>query len=174
MKAVLLFAVLCACQREERNFQANKSAPQMMEPSTKLIAGEPPLGGDPLDRAMPGYKETAYNVSEGRTLYLMFNCVGCHANGGGAIGPAFIDTHWIYGSAPYEVASSILSGRPHGMPSYRGKLVRTQLYQLVAFVRSLGGLVRGDAPGARNDDLQGPPINNLDEHGLPPLPKERP
>jgi cytochrome c oxidase cbb3-type subunit III len=174
MKRALLLLALCACEREERNFHASTSVPQMMEPSTKFIAGEPPLGGEALDPAMPEYKETAYDVSEGRTLYAMFNCVGCHANGGGAIGPALIDKKWIYGSAPYEVASSILSGRPHGMPSYRGKLVRTQLYQLVAFVRSLGGMVRGDAPGARNDDMQLPPINNLDEKGLPPLPKERP
>src|SRR4051794_39672595 len=166
----LLFTLAClcapACEREDRDFHDTTAVPQSMEPSTKLIAGEPPLGGEALDPTMPEYKETAYAISEGKTLYLMFNCVGCHANGGGAIGPALIDNKWIYGSSPYEVASSILSGRPHGMPSYRGKLVRSQLYELVAFVRSLGSLVRGDAPGARNDDIQMPPIQNLDEHDL--------
>ena len=39
-------------------------------------------------------------IAEGQRLYNAFNCVGCHAHGGGAIGPALMDDLWIHGSDP--------------------------------------------------------------------------
>jgi cytochrome c oxidase cbb3-type subunit 3 len=170
--------LLAACERERRDFPDTPLPPVTLVPEnpfarpSMLYAGEQPMVGKEFDPALPGYRETAYAVSEGQTLYNMFNCVGCHAKGGGAMGPAFIDKTWLYGSTPRDIATSIIAGRPNGMPSFRGKLVPAQLYALVAYIRSLGGLVRGDAIGARDEHLQTLPPMDLDEHGLPVRPKE--
>ena len=177
MRSVLPFvALLAACQREERAFSVAGASdkPLTAENATSFYAGEQPITAQVIDPAMPGYKETSYNISEGANLYMQFNCVGCHANGGGAIGPALIDNRWIYGSAPHEIAQTIVGGRPNGMPSFRGKLTTGQLYQLVNSGRTLGERVPGDAPPARLDDMPSIPKRNLDDNGWPFWPKERP
>jgi cytochrome c oxidase cbb3-type subunit 3 len=112
------------------------------------------------------YVETAYDVSEGRTLYRAFNCVGCHANGGGGMGPALMDSEWAYGSSPDDIEQSIVEGRPRGMPAYRDRITPRQLQQIVAYVRSLGGFVRGDMLSPRSDHAQTTPPPNL-EGGWP-------
>ena len=174
MRLAIALVLVAACEREERELRPPEhvlTAPAMVS----TYAGEArPLPGIPLDPAMPDYEETAYDVAEGKLLFRAFNCVGCHAAGGGAIGPALIDREWAYGSRPHDVATSIIAGRPRGMPSFRGKLTRQQLYQLVAFVRTLGGLVRGDASAGRDDHMHKVPVPNLDDHGVPTLPKEEP
>lgn len=174
MRIAVALLVIAACDREERELRG----PERMLAAPANVSTYPgearPLPGAPLDPAMPDYEETAYDVAEGKLLYRAFNCVGCHAAGGGAIGPALIDHEWFYGSRPYDVATSIIAGRPRGMPAFRGKLVRQQLYQLVAYVRSLGGMVRGDAAAGRDDHLQKFHAPNLDEHGIPTRPKEEP
>ena len=45
----------------------------------------------PAPPAASRYEETGYDASEGKRLYASFNCKGCHANGGGSIGPALMD-----------------------------------------------------------------------------------
>jgi cytochrome c oxidase cbb3-type subunit 3 len=81
------------------------------------------------------------------------NCSGCHANGGGAMGPALMDDEWIYGSTPNQIFSSIAEGRPNGMPSWKGRLTDTQIWQLVAYVRSLSGLTPKSARPNRGDNM---------------------
>ena len=99
-------------------------------------------------------------MSEGKRLYENFNCVGCHAHGGGGMGPALMDAKWLYGSAPEQVFATIVEGRPNGMPSFRGKIVDYQLWQIVAYVRSMSGLANKSAAPGRNDDLKGKPPEN--------------
>jgi cytochrome c oxidase cbb3-type subunit 3 len=173
--AAILVAML-ACERERRTFTdpGPSARPASAAPTSSLVPGEAPMAGAPLDPALPGYAETAQAVSEGKQLYAWFNCVGCHAHGGGAIGPALMDDRWIYGSAPSEVATSIIAGRPMGMPSYRGKIAPAQLTQLVAYVRSLGGLVRGDAVPARDEHIQLTPAATLQHLAIPRPGQERP
>ncbi|HET7234261.1 MAG TPA: c-type cytochrome [Longimicrobium sp.] len=100
------------------------------------------------------YSENAYAVSEGKRLFRQFNCSGCHGQGGGAIGPALMDGAWIYGSAPDRIYASIVEGRPNGMPSFRGRISNTQLWQLVAYVRSMSGLTPRDTWSPRSDHMQ--------------------
>jgi cytochrome c oxidase cbb3-type subunit 3 len=176
--ALLAAVVAVACTREKRTFPDESVPPVTLAPDnpfarpSTLYAGEQPMVGAAFDPAMAGYVENAYQISQGQTLYLMFNCVGCHAKGGGGMGPALIDKTWTYGSTPRAIAISIVAGRPNGMPSFRGKLVPQQLHALVAYVRSLGGFVRGDAIPARDEHMQAAPLPNLDERGLPIVPKE--
>ena len=58
-------------------------------------------------------------IAAGRQLFMAYNCVGCHFNGGGGIGPPLMDSKWIYGSSMENIASTIREGRPNGMPSFR-------------------------------------------------------
>ena len=51
------------------------------------------------------YEESAYAVAEGQKLYEAYNCVGCHAHGGGGIGPPLMDRNWIYGSEPGKLVT---------------------------------------------------------------------
>ncbi|MFN2532577.1 MAG: cytochrome c, partial [Pyrinomonadaceae bacterium] len=93
-------------------------------------------------------EEQAYSVSEGKLLFTQYNCVGCHFNGGGGIGPPLMDEKWIYGSQPANVYATIVEGRPNGMPSFKDKVTPQQVWQLVSYVRSLSGLTpKGARPG---------------------------
>ena len=102
----------------------------------------------------PHYEVNAYSLSEGKRLFGWYNCNGCHANGGGGIGPALMDNVWIYGGEPENIYATIVQGRPNGMPSFGGHIPDEQVWQLVAYVRSMSGLVPQDAATSRNDALQ--------------------
>lgn len=118
-------------------------------------------------------ESNAFALSQGKRLYSSFNCVGCHSNGGGDIGPAFLDDKWIYGARPADILSSILDGRPNGMPAFRGRINQTQAEQLTAYVRSLNGQAREDAATSRSDHLKGTlPENSSDRET--PKPDNRP
>jgi cytochrome c oxidase cbb3-type subunit 3 len=79
-------------------------------------------------------------LAEGKRLYNQYNCSGCHANGGGAIGPALMDDEWIYGSSSSNIYWTIIEGRPQGMPAFGGRVPEQQVWQIAAYVRSLSGL----------------------------------
>jgi cytochrome c oxidase cbb3-type subunit 3 len=105
-------------------------------------------------------QENAYAMSEGKRLFSAYNCTGCHAHGGGGIGPALMDAKWIYGSAPQNVYATIVEGRPNGMPSFRGKIPDFQVAQLVAYVRSMSGIAGGVWAPGRDDNMQVKPGEN--------------
>jgi cytochrome c oxidase cbb3-type subunit 3 len=79
-------------------------------------------------------------IGEGKVLYSQFNCSGCHAGGGGAIGPPLMDDEWVYGSSAGNIFWTIMEGRPQGMPSFGGKVAEEQAWKIAAYVRSLSGL----------------------------------
>jgi cytochrome c oxidase cbb3-type subunit 3 len=54
------------------------------------------------------------------------------------MGPAFADGRWHFGGTPGEVYESIAQGRPSGMPAWGGRIPDSQIWALVAYVRSLG------------------------------------
>lgn len=85
-------------------------------------------------------------LAEGKRLYNHFNCSGCHAAGGGAIGPAFLDDEWIYGKGSSNIFWTIVEGRPQGMPAFGGRIPERQVWQIVAYVRSLSGLHKDEEP----------------------------
>jgi cytochrome c oxidase cbb3-type subunit III len=110
------------------------------------------------------YENNAYAMSEGKRLFKQMNCVGCHAHGGGAIGPALMDDKWIYGSQPDQIFSTIVEGRPNGMPAFHDKLPDYQVWQIAAYVRSMSGLANSDAAPGRDDDMNvGNPENSKDK-----------
>ena len=105
------------------------------------------------------YNATAYDISEGKRLFDWFNCSGCHADGGGGIGPPLIKEHWIYGGEPANLFDTIVKGRPNGMPSWGGRIPEYQVWQIVAYVRSMNGLQPTSATSTRPDTLESNPHN---------------
>jgi cytochrome c oxidase cbb3-type subunit 3 len=64
-----------------------------------------------------------------------------------------MDDQWIYGSDPSQIFTTIMEGRPNGMPSWKGKLSNQQVWQLVAYVRLLSGLEGTSVSSAREDHM---------------------
>jgi cytochrome c oxidase cbb3-type subunit III len=158
---MLLSVLLLACEREQRRFR--DAPPGATESNVQQSSLQP--GAPQPTPVTPGpYAENAYAVSEGQRLYEWFNCVGCHAHGGGDIGPPLLDATWIYGSSPENIYQTIVEGRPNGMPSFRHKLTTQQVWQLVAYVRSLSGQLRKDVAPGRPDDMHvKPPAQSKSE-----------
>jgi cytochrome c oxidase cbb3-type subunit 3 len=141
---------LVACEREERRYH---DIPQQsaVTSSVRLTTLQPGMPQPPVDIENP-YQGNAWALGEGKRLFSFYNCNGCHANGGGGIGPALSDDEWIYGFRPAQIFATIVQGRPNGMPAYAGRIPDQQVWQLVAYVHSLSGLVPKDSAPGRNDD----------------------
>jgi cytochrome c oxidase cbb3-type subunit 3 len=74
----------------------------------------------------------------GSQLYHSYNCIDCHGmDGSGAMGPSFADGRWRFGGSPSQVFESIYQGRPEGMPAWGGRISDSDVWRLVAYVRSL-------------------------------------
>jgi cytochrome c oxidase cbb3-type subunit 3 len=151
--AALLTVLLAvpACEREQRRF--TEASPASGIPQTLKMGDLQPGGPSPDAATQSAYDENAWAISEGKRYYEWFNCVGCHAHGGGGMGPPLMDSRWIYGSEPENVFATIMQGRPNGMPSFRGRIPRQQAWQITAYVRSLAGLTPSDARSQRDDNL---------------------
>lgn len=162
----LLCCVLYAagCEREERSFRGDPPGetpfpavrnsgiqPGVMMADASLRTDEVRT----MSSSSPGlYQENRWAVAQGQIYYTEFNCAGCHApGGGGGMGPPLSDGEWIYGSEPDNVFATIVEGRPNGMPSFGGRITTNQLWQLVAYVRALGGLTPLDTWPGRGDHM---------------------
>lgn len=177
--SLVALVALCAlgCERERRPLTeiAPLAAPALGRPHSGLT-----VGGDAPDGRLPRntrtttsalYDRSAWAINEGHHLYTAFNCNGCHGQGGGGEGPPLMDRRWRYGSEPGNLFASIIEGRPNGMPSYRGKLTEMQTWQLVSYVRALGGIVDLDAQPGRADSLSGHPPELILKHRRPRPPR---
>jgi cytochrome c oxidase cbb3-type subunit 3 len=149
--AAALAVLLLGCDREHRRFREQPPGVPAESPvsMSELQPGVPTADVSLLN----AYEENAWAVGEGKRLYTQFNCVGCHAQGGGAIGPPLMDAEWIYGSAPENVYATIVQGRPNGMPAFGGKIGASEVWKLVAYVRSMSGLVPKDVAPGRSDAM---------------------
>jgi cytochrome c oxidase cbb3-type subunit III len=159
---LVLAVAVGGCQREQRRF--TEVAPSSGRPD-RLHAS----GFEPGDRRVPAdvrnpYAGNAWATAEGKTLFSRLNCVGCHANGGGGMGPPLMDTTWTYGARPIDIYASIVEGRADGMPAFGGKLTDGQVWQLVAYVQSLSGQLRRDVRPGRGDTMM---VRPSEQSGLP-------
>jgi cytochrome c oxidase cbb3-type subunit 3 len=154
-RALLILSILtvAACRREQREL---RHAPEASERAGGIVR---------LSELQPGQawpeitvrnvsEEKAYDISEGKRLFIAYNCVGCHSHGGGGIGPPLMDADWIYGSHPENIHDTIVEGRPNGMPSFGGKIPDYQVWEIAAYVRSLSGLTPKLAAASRDDHMQ--------------------
>jgi cytochrome c oxidase cbb3-type subunit 3 len=145
-------AALAGCKREERQYRAMPAA-AALDKTIRLSSIKP---GQPDEATKPTRnekEESTYAVAQGQRFFRSYNCNGCHANGGGGMGPPLMDNRWIYGSDPANVVATILQGRPNGMPSFRGMIPEDQVWQLAAYVRSMSGLLPKDVSPSRQDHM---------------------
>jgi len=133
MSELSLFAA--GCQREVRPFQ------ELAVASARTQNQSP-------------FQKNAYGTAEGKRLFDQYNCSGCHAHGGGGMGPALMDDKWIYGSEPANIFESIVEGRPNGMPAWRNKIPDQQVWELVAYVQSMIGQESIDVLPSRSDHMR--------------------
>jgi mono/diheme cytochrome c family protein len=78
-------------------------------------------------------------VVTGRQLFTGMNCSGCHSGyAGGGMGPNLRDSVWIYGSTDADLYATIAEGRPNGMPAWGERLPKQQIWQIIAYLRTLG------------------------------------
>jgi cytochrome c oxidase cbb3-type subunit III len=170
MRRQLLFGglLLClaGCQREERLFHPASSSASTVE-AVQVSGLNPGPGPAPPVSVPKTYQESAYAVSEGQRLYEQYNCVGCHAHGGGGMGPALMDDVWIYGSEPANIFATITQGRPNGMPSFRNRIPEYQVWEIAAYVRSLSGLLPKDVAPNRTDEMDVKPAESSTPHQAP-------
>ena len=154
-------AFIIACERERREFRQPTAAVAAgdtgVEQSPLHPGGQPPLAPgqtqSAANSAQGPFEFNAYAVSEGQKLYESFNCVGCHFHGGGGIGPPLMDANWVYGGQPQNIHDTILEGRPNGMPSFRGRIPDYQVWEIVAYVRSMSGQLPPTVAPARSDQM---------------------
>jgi cytochrome c oxidase cbb3-type subunit 3 len=95
------------------------------------VTSQPPLPQNPL-------AGNAVAMTEGRRLFVQFNCSGCHGgHAGGGMGPSLRDAVWIYGGDDAHIYASIAQGRANGMPTWGAKIPEQEIWQLVAYIKSL-------------------------------------
>jgi cytochrome c oxidase cbb3-type subunit III len=152
---IVIAAVLIpvGCKREERSLRDEPAQRGLFAAAREgeIIPGGkiPSIGIKSPDEG------NAAAISQGQQLFEWYNCAGCHGvHGGGGIGPPLTSQRLIYGSAPENIFDTIIKGRPRGMPSWGGRIPESQVWQLVAFVRSLSGKEPLNATAARSDHLE--------------------
>lgn len=144
--AGVLLAFDSGCQRSKRTLL--ETAPM------NTSSGSRESGASNRPTRNP-YEDNAYAMTEGQRLYDWYNCTGCHARGGGGIGPPLMAEVFRYGKDPANIYTSIVDGRSNGMPAWRGKMPEYQVWQIVTYVQTLGA-DRGIAapPGPRQEHMQ--------------------
>jgi cytochrome c oxidase cbb3-type subunit 3 len=143
--------LVSGCEREARPF---RSLPASSAPAVGTTGGTLHAGGPlPPDPGESPYRRNAWGISEGKRLYAAYNCSGCHAQGGGGIGPPLMDDEWIYGFEPADIFRTIVDGRANGMPSFRGRVSENQVWQLVSYVASMSGQTPTEAAPGRSDHM---------------------
>jgi cytochrome c oxidase cbb3-type subunit 3 len=134
---ILLAALMTAvgatgCQQQQQNVAA-AALPASFVP----IGPTPGFEKPPQVQSNP-YANDSFAMTQGRKLFLWYNCAGCHGgHGGGGMGPSLRDQTWIYGSTDANVFDSIAQGRGKGMPAWGLKVPEQQIWQLVAYIKSM-------------------------------------
>jgi cytochrome c oxidase cbb3-type subunit 3 len=140
--------LLVGCDRETRDYRGKPL------PETASFANDP---------RGAAYEGSAFQIAQGQRLFAWMNCSGCHAHGGGGMGPPLMDDEWRYGGSMEQIVTTILFGRRGGMPAFQGRITEQQAWQLAAFVRAMSAQPRQDALPARADELRNTEPMTLDE-----------
>lgn len=131
--AMVLCAVILASCADPSADTAVTGAPPAVNVPVGPLPG--PIGATPQDNN-PFHDAVA--KEDGRKLFVHFNCSGCHGgHGGGGMGPSLRDPVWLYGSSDAHVFESIAQGRGQGMPSWASMIPEEQIWQLVAYIKSM-------------------------------------
>lgn len=151
--AFLLGAI--GCQNKPASVAAGSSAPvpanvgPVPGPPAEFHARTNPLAGDPVA------------LQDGRRLFDWYNCSGCHGgHAGGGMGPSLRDPVWLYGNRDDQIFDSIAEGRSKGMPAWGSKIPEHQIWELVAYIKSMRTPQEPDPPVEPADEQVPNPENN--------------
>ncbi|HJT16137.1 MAG TPA: c-type cytochrome [Thermoanaerobaculia bacterium] len=127
-------ALVAGCQDHGGTIAADSGQPPLRNPVGPVPGPDVAL---PLPRNP--YANNAVAINNGRQWFKRYNCAGCHGgHGGGGMGPSLRDPDWIYGSSEPDIFADIAEGRAHGMPAWGTKLPADQVWELVAYIKSMG------------------------------------
>lgn len=139
---------------------ANAAPPPLPLPRGAAAVPEGPYPGIAIS-AIEANTSNPYNgdtsaVERGRQLFVGMNCSGCHGfeAKAGLMAPNLVDNYWRYGGSDADVFNSIYEGRARGMPAWGAVLSTNQIWELVSYVRSLGGMTGPRVPGALDENAQ--------------------
>jgi cytochrome c oxidase cbb3-type subunit 3 len=131
--AITALIAALACGRTPPSGGATAAPPPMMT-AVGPIPGPPT---EPSSVANP-YGDNRTATTEGRQLFVRFNCSGCHGGrAGGGMGPSLRDGDWLFGNRDEQLFSSIAEGRAHGMPSWQPRMTADQIWKLVTYIKAL-------------------------------------
>jgi len=130
------------------NMQPIEVAAQGANPPLGVNVG--PIPGPPqpavAQRVNP-YAQDKIAVTEGRRLFLWYNCYGCHGGrAGGGMGPSLRDPVWLFGDSDAQIFNSIAQGRSEGMPAWGTRIPEDQIWKLVAYIKTLNTPAEPDPP----------------------------
>jgi cytochrome c oxidase cbb3-type subunit III len=100
-----------------------------------------PVPGGVIDMNYPvnPYANDPVALADGRRLFDWYNCSGCHGgHAGGGMGPSLRDPVWLYGNRDDQIFDTIAHGRSKGMPAWGSKIPQNQIWELVAYIKSMG------------------------------------
>ncbi len=146
-RILLAIFILAAVSSISCRTQPAEAADTGSSPAVNIPVGPIPGPGPQPPAIANPYEGNAVAMTEGRQLFLNYNCYGCHGgHAGGGMGPSLRDETWIYGSSPAHVFDSIAQGRGQGMPAWGTKIPQDQIWKLVAYIRTLNTPNEVDPP----------------------------
>jgi cytochrome c oxidase cbb3-type subunit 3 len=157
---ILTAALLLACAAGCRTSNANSVAAN--GPSiTQNPVGPVPGGTQDVSYSTDPYLKDPVALQDGRRLFDWYNCSGCHGgHAGGGMGPSLRDPVWLYGNRDDQIFDSIAKGRGKGMPAWGSKIPQQQIWELVAYIKSMGTPIEPDPPTVpANEQLPNPQHN---------------
>jgi cytochrome c oxidase cbb3-type subunit 3 len=140
--AISLLAFSTGCNQQSTRAAASSALPAMGIPVG-------PIPGPKQAENLPKnpYSGDRVAITEGRRLFVWYNCSGCHGgHGGGGMGPTLRDPVWRYGSSDAHIFASIAEGRAEGMPAWGTKVPEEQIWKLVAYIKSMRSPQEADPP----------------------------
>ena len=76
------------------------------------------------------------------------------------MGPSLRDADWLYGNRPDQIYNTISQGRSKGMPAWGTKIPEQQIWELVAYIKSMGTPEEPDPPIEPTEEEVPNPDNN--------------
>lgn len=171
ISAVAVLIVAAGCHtRQETSVAAGAASisNSAVGGQTVIASAVGPIPGAPENvhyRVNP-YGTDPVAIQDGRRLFNWYNCSGCHGgHAGGGMGPSLRDPTWLYGDRDDQIFDSIAQGRSKGMPAWGSKIPQAQIWELVAYIKSMGTPLEADPPiEPSHEEVENPQNNTV--HGV--------
>lgn len=151
--AVLLSGFIVTSVTGCRKASTSTSVANGAQATIASVTGPIPGGVQMVHYRTNPYSTDAVAQQDGRRLFDWYNCSGCHGgHAGGGMGPSLRDPVWLYGNRDDQIFDSIAHGRSNGMPAWGTKIPETQIWELVAYIKTMGTPQEPDPPTEPADE----------------------